>query len=154
MGSVASAPDGKELMKLIVDQNLIPKEERLNDAVLHGIEKAFEKQIAVLPEGVLSVAFITDQEIQRLNRQYRNKDAITDVLSFSYIEDGTITEELGDVVISHAQAKRQMHDDDLRLELVDLIVHGILHVLGYDHEKPADAAEMFPKQDAIVHDSL
>lgn len=141
-------------MKLQLDQKLIPKEERLNDAILHDIEQSFKKHLHKVPEGVLSIAFISDQEMQRLNRQYREKDSVTDVLSFSYIENGTIAEELGDVVISHAQAKRQMHDNDLQLELVDLIVHGILHVLGYDHEDPADAAEMFPKQDAIVHDVL
>ncbi len=141
-------------MKLILEQEMLPKEDRLSEAFLLSIQNACEKFIHHLPEGTLSIAFISDQEIQRLNRQYRQKDAVTDVLSFSFIESGTMTEELGDVVISYEQAKRQMHDGDLRLECTDLIVHGILHVLGYDHEEPADAAEMFPKQDAIVNEVL
>ena len=137
-------------MQLTIDQNLIPEEKRLSDALLHACETVLAAELPHAPEGIISIAFVSDEVIQRLNRQYRGKDKVTDVLSFSYIEDGTMQEELGDIVISFAQAERQMQNNDLVLELVDLIVHGILHVLGYDHESPADAAEMFPKQDAIV----
>lgn len=99
--------------------------------------------------GVIGVSYVSDEEIQRLNRMYRGKDKVTDVLSFAsdFVEH---TGTLGDVIISYDQAVRQAEEGDIELELVDLIVHGILHVLGYDHEEPADAAVMFPIQDSLV----
>ena len=83
---------------------------------------------------------------------YRTKDAITDVLSFPS-GDAPIFGELGDVLICFPQAERQAQGD-VQLELMDLLVHGILHVLGYDHEIPADAEVMFLLQDIIVHEVL
>lgn len=99
--------------------------------------------------GVIGISYVDDGEIRRLNRMYRGKDAVTDVLSFAsdFVEH---TGTLGDVIISYAQAVRQADEGDVELELVDLIVHGILHVLGYDHEEPADAVIMFPLQDSLV----
>lgn len=86
---------------------------------------------------------------------YRSKDTVTDVLSFSYIGQTTgESDQLGDIVISVDQAKRQSQDGDLELELADLIIHGILHVLGYDHEQAKDAKEMFPLQDRLVKNLL
>jgi len=106
------------------------------------------------PSGEMGLAFVYDEEIQRLNRMYRNKDAVTDVLSWSYFEEDPGSETLGDIVISYDQAKRQSNDGDVELEVVDLIVHGMLHVLGYDHELPEEAGEMFPLQDKIVAEIL
>jgi probable rRNA maturation factor len=83
----------------------------------------------------LSLALVTDPEICALNRQYRGKDKPTDVLSFP-LADELQPSLLGDVVISvetaARQAQRQGHS--LREELQTLLIHGILHLLGYDHE--------------------
>ncbi len=99
--------------------------------------------------GVIGVSYVDDDEIRRLNRVYRQKDAVTDVLSFAS-DFVAHTGVLGDVVLSYPQAVRQAEGGDIELEIVDLLVHGILHVLGYDHEEPADAAVMFPLQDSLV----
>ena len=85
----------------------------------------------------LSVLLTTDEEIASLNEQYRNKPNPTDVLSFSQLE-GEVTESnlLGDVVISVETALKQAAELQVTLdeELVRLLIHGTLHLLGYDHE--------------------
>jgi rRNA maturation RNase YbeY len=95
----------------------------------------------------LSLLFVGDEEIQVLNCEYRGKDKPTDVLSFSQVEGaGLVHPSLGDIVISldttRAQARR--FGVTLDAELLRLLIHGILHLLGYDHEKvPArEAAAM------------
>lgn len=134
-----------------LDQSLVPREHRLKKTVLARIGEELNKQVPTHPSGIMTLAFVTDEEIRRLNRMYRQKDKVTDVLSFGAGENGQ-QGLLGDVIIAFGQANRQAQaaDGDLALELVDLVVHGALHVLGYDHEKPEDAQAMFPLQDAIV----
>ncbi len=135
------------MITLDADQGLLSVENRLRKAQLKKIIDAIN-DITDL-NGVITLSFITDGEIQRLNRMYRKKDSVTDVLSFSYAHQKPKEGELlGEVVISFEQAKRQA--EDIELELLDLIIHGILHVLGYDHETPADAAIMLPLQDKIL----
>ena len=100
----------------------------------------------------LSVALIDDAEMRRLNATYRRVDAPTDVLAFAMREGdgGTLHPDLlGDVVISLDTAARQAAArgapiaDEVRL----LLVHGLLHLLGYDHERsPAEARRMFRRQ--------
>jgi rRNA maturation RNase YbeY len=95
--------------------------------------RALERQ-----DDELSVLLVDDQTIQSLNRQHRNIDSATDVLSFPQMEDGEfISHMLGDVVISVETAKRQAveHQFSLEQELVLLLLHGLLHLLGYDHER-------------------
>ena len=107
----------------------------------------------------LSVALIGDQDMQALNRRYRKKDRPTDVLSFGVgrvpTADALPTDPrtppplLGDVVISVDTAARQAAERNVSLaeELRFLLAHGILHLLGYDHERsPAEARRMFAKQ--------
>jgi len=99
----------------------------------------------------LSLSLVRDAEIRRLNRSYRGKDRPTDVLSFSLREGefGGLASALGDVVISLETAKRQGRQNRLTLEQeVDrLLVHGILHLAGYDHEaSPAEERRMKRKE--------
>lgn len=131
----------------VVDES-VPEGERLLEETYAKISEAVSARFPDIG-GVIGLSYVDDDEIQRLNRVYRGKDAVTDVLSFAsdYVEH---TGTLGDVIISYAQAKRQAEEGDVELELVDLIVHGMLHVLGYDHEVPSDAAVMFPLQDSLV----
>ena len=98
----------------------------------------------------LSVLLVSDAEMQRLNRDWRAKDRPTDVLSFSQRENGGAPEGLlGDVVISVDTARRQARSGGRPLgrEAERLLVHGLLHLLGYDHERSArDAAKMRQKE--------
>lgn len=105
---------------------------------LHTIWNALAKQDVQLPaQTEMAVIFLNDDQMRRYNRNYRNKDATTDVLSFPVNE--TLVDEkhyLGDVLISMPQAARQAlaanrkMEDELRI----LLLHGVLHLLGYDHE--------------------
>jgi probable rRNA maturation factor len=95
----------------------------------------------------LSIALVGDREMRPLNAKYRKKRKTTDVLSF-FIDDQPPAGVpiLGDVVISVEQARRQAQErgKTLKSEMVTLLIHGILHLLGYDHEKsPRQARIMF-----------
>ena len=83
--------------------------------------------------GTLTVAIVSDARVRALNRQYRRKDKATDVLSFPSDERGC----LGDVVIAAGVAARQAREagHTLATELRVLALHGLLHLLGYDHER-------------------
>jgi len=92
----------------------------------------------------VSILFVTDETICRLNRQYRAIDSATDVLAFSMREgeDADLHPELmGDVVISVETARRQAQEagHSLERELAILLVHGILHLAGFDHLNPEEA---------------
>jgi probable rRNA maturation factor len=97
----------------------------------------------------LSLSFVEEEEIEALHRRYMDEPGSTDVLSFP-LEPDDVDEEgvrlLGDVVICPAVAARNnpaAPDGEVRL----LLVHGILHLLGYDHEEPKDKAAMWARQE-------
>lgn len=93
-----------------------------------------------LPSNVseVSIVFTDDLEIQKLNLTYRSKDYPTDVLSFSQIEGSNSVNatSLGDIIISLETAQKQApeFENDFNSEIKRLLVHGLLHLLGYDHE--------------------
>lgn len=103
-----------------------------------------------LPDAELSVLLCDDGVIQALNKDYRNKNAPTDVLSFSMNEGDTpvpMPQLLGDVVISVETARRQALDlsHSLLDEVTSLLIHGILHLVGHTHDTPEEEKEMFSK---------
>ncbi|MCX7846031.1 MAG: rRNA maturation RNase YbeY [Dictyoglomaceae bacterium] len=91
----------------------------------------------------ISIVLVDDDKIRELNKRYRNKDKSTDVLSFFLGRDpkGRI---IGEIYISIPTAERQSQKNDKSLldELVFLSLHGLLHILGYDHENLVDKEEM------------
>ncbi len=108
----------------------------------------------------VSVLLTDDADIRQLNRDYRGIDAPTDVLAFAMREgeEGHVNPHLlGDLVISLETAARQATTNDalsqtggnLETEAALLAVHGMLHLLGYDHQTPKDATVMFEKQKTI-----
>ena len=120
------------------------------DALLEGfLRDAHRLLVSIdLPDGELSVVFCDDTHIRVLNRDHRGIDRPTDVLSFAMQEGEHTLEEdpvLGDLVVSMDTARRQARElgHELSHELRVLLVHGLLHLLGYDHETgEEDAAEM------------
>ena len=100
----------------------------------------------------LSIVLVSDAQIKRLNKLYRNKDKPTDVLSFPIgekVEDWLI---LGDIVISVDTAKRQAQElgHSLEEELKRLLVHGLVHLLGYDHELGGEEEKKFFELEEFV----
>lgn len=108
----------------------------------------------------VSVSFVDNNEIRRLNKLYRDKDKPTDVLSFPLGENGVydVNNEtgavlLGDVVISIETAIKQakMYNHPLEREVGFLTVHSMLHLLGYDHEtSPLEAERMHEKEEMVL----
>jgi len=107
----------------------------------------------------LAVVITDDQEIQALNRQFRDVDAPTDVLAFADDETGQAFVDgsdeppyIGDVIVSLPRAREQAaeHGHSTTEELRLLVVHGVLHLLGYDHATPSEQAAMWARQDAIL----
>ena len=111
------------------------------------------------PEAALSIVITDDDEIRSLNRQFRHVDAPTDVLAFADdpTEQAFVTAPdeppyLGDVIVSYPRARvqsaTQRHSVVAELRL--LIVHGVLHLLGYDHGTPNEKAAMWRAQTAVL----
>ena len=108
-----------------------------------------------------AVVFVSDSEIRKLNRDYRNVDAVTDVISFA-IKDSTddyqITDEvensLGDIFIGLKQAEQQAleYGHSLKREVEFLFVHGLLHLLGYDHDSEKEEKVMFALQKEVLNE--
>ncbi len=104
----------------------------------------------------VSVLLTDDPHMTQLNREYREIDAPTDVLAFAMQEgednNSLNTNILGDVVISLETAERQAKEEthSLEEEVAFLTVHGVLHLLGYDHQTHNEATAMFEKQDVIL----
>jgi probable rRNA maturation factor len=129
-----------------------------------GIERAVQTvlRLEAAPSGAsLSVVITDDDEIRSLNRQFRGVDAPTDVLSFAddapdlpFVDASGEPPYLGDVVLSfpraQAQAAEQAHSAAQEVYL--LVVHGVLHLLGYDHAEPEKKSVMWARQETILRE--
>ncbi|WP_449620614.1 rRNA maturation RNase YbeY [Robertmurraya sp. Marseille-Q9965] len=109
----------------------------------------------------LSVTFVSNDRIQEINREYRDKDYATDVISFALeemgegeieVSGGDIPRVLGDIIISIKKAEEQAEEygHSFEREMGFLAVHGLLHLLGYDHENEEDEKIMFGRQKDIL----
>lgn len=107
----------------------------------------------------ISVTFVDNPGIKELNAQYRDKDAVTDVLSFPMGENGVWDKNpetgafiLGDVVISMEKAVEQadIYGHSLQREVGYLTAHSVLHLLGYDHMEPLDRVHMREKEELVM----
>lgn len=111
-----------------------------------------------IANAIFSIIFVEDEEIHKLNRDYRGVDRITDVISFAFEDNEDIVYNdirvLGDIYICIPQMKRQAVDygHSEKRELSFLAVHGLLHLLGYDHMTKEDEQKMFSLQELILND--
>ena len=99
----------------------------------------------------LSLAFVSDAEIKKLNFTYRGLNNITDVLSFS-----GDNENLGEIIIDYNQIKRQAGDfkNSAEKELIFILVHGLLHLIGYDDKTDADREKMIKIGEKFIKNYL
>lgn len=131
-------------------------EEAVEKAAAKALEyEGFEKDCEI------SVSIVDDAEIRQINKQFRQIDRATDVLSFPQLtfEEGDEPERnengeilLGDVVISleRATAQAAEYGHSLKREVAFLTAHSMLHLMGYDHMEPEEEAEMFRRQKEIL----
>ena len=121
------------------------------------------KTESVSPPYEISLVFTDSETVQRLNRDYRGIDAPTDVLSFHMLPNKTTNKlpfilppdgvtHMGEVIISYPQAARQAKEQghSAEQELAVLIIHGILHLLGYDHEQPREKVKMRAREKELL----
>ncbi len=119
------------------------------------VRRVVQQLLAAIGEAAseISLEFVGDVRMRRLNREYRKKDRTTDVLAFASREaGGPPSPLLGDVVVSVPTASRQAKSlkHSLNEELLRLMIHGVLHLVGYDHERSeAEARKMKRKEQAL-----
>lgn len=150
-------------MQIYFDQNIEgdSQEKVYGETMKKALSVILSKE-GIDEEGAeVSVSFVTPEEIQSLNRDYRNVDSVTDVLSFPQfdsvddlidMQEETGVAELGDVVICMDRAKEQAEEfgHPLEREVIYLFVHSILHLLGYDHMEEEQKAEMRAREDEVM----
>lgn len=154
-------------MSVLIDNR---QEEIIVDEVMEAfVVQVVEKVLAYEEcedEFEVSISFVNNEEMRSLNKEYRNIDKETDVLSFplvEFIEEELNAEDenaeyieeeiaLGDIVISMEKALEQSEEygHSFNRELAFLLIHGMLHLLGYDHDEEASEGEMFDKQEEIL----
>lgn len=106
-----------------------------------------------------SINLVGEKKIKTLNSLYRDKDKITDVLAFALKDEKTPADDLydlGDVFICVSQIKRQAREFDISFkeEFTRILIHGVLHLLGFDHIKEKDAKKMFSLQEKILQKTI
>ncbi|MFA5421567.1 MAG: rRNA maturation RNase YbeY [Bacilli bacterium] len=109
---------------------------------------------------VIEINIVSDDEIRAINKAYRGIDKPTDVISFAFLDDikaeiriqGDVPRLLGEIIISHETALRQAkaYGHPLEREMKFLLAHGMLHLLGYDHQSAEEERIMFALQDQIL----
>ncbi|WP_434389393.1 rRNA maturation RNase YbeY [Melittangium boletus] len=154
-----------ELAHMEEPEEASPEENRVTVQVAHPQGKRFAKQVTDLAEAFLekleltgcelSISLVGDHAIRRLNRTWRKKDKATDVLSFPAGEAPKGTpgpRQLGDIVISLDTAKVQAkeYERTLESEVARYLAHGLLHLLGHDHERPKDAQRMARAEEQLL----
>lgn len=119
-------------------------------ALIRGLPEADRKR--AFRDGLIYLVFLDEKSARKLNREFRGKDRATDVLSFSGVEPGS----LGELVFAPDVLKIQAREHGLsyRFELGYMVIHGVLHLLGYEHEGTGFAAKrrqekMFALQDLL-----
>ena len=129
---------------------------QIDDELTSDIEKSI--RICLLQElnddnYEISLSFVSESEIRKLNRDYRDKDSVTDVLSFPLDDDFAIqTNLLGDIIICCKRAIEQAkeYNHSIKREIVYLVVHSMFHLLGYDHIDESDRIIMRNKEKSAL----
>ncbi len=130
-------------------------DEKINEKDIKLVVDATSKRLDV-KDAIVSINLIDNKRIHEINKAYRGVDRETDVISFAFLEDETDPdmdiENLGEIYISlekaHSQALEYGHS--FKRELCFLVVHGLLHLLGYDHMTEKEEKEMFSLQEEIL----
>ncbi|MGQ9003072.1 rRNA maturation RNase YbeY [Bacillus subtilis] len=149
-------------MSLLID--IVDETGSVSEEMLKEVENLL--QFAAEREGVqdqaeVSVTIVSNNDIHQINKEYRGKDAPTDVISFALEEEGEGEIEivgaemppvLGDIIISADRTREQAeeYNHSFKRELGFLAVHGFLHLLGYDHMTKEEEEEMFTKQKELL----
>ena len=141
-------------------------EDKSYDKIVEKVlQKCYEEEKLLDSKLIITITFTTPEEIHKINKEYRQVDRPTDVLSFPMFERKELEEKiekqdfehedvLGDIIISIEKVKEQAieYGHSFERELSYMIVHGFYHLMGYDHIKEEDKKEMRPKEEKILNE--
>ena len=135
-------------INLFNENNLLQKIDY--NKIIEDIENLFNQEFDCEKE--VSVIFVNSEEIHSMNKQYRDIDRPTDVLSFEEYED----DYLGEIFICEEKVYEQAisYNHSNEREFAFLLTHGLLHLLGYDHIEKEDEEVMFKKQDELLNKTI
>lgn len=154
-------------MKGIVQVEFLDIEENIeyNNIINKVVNQCFVEEKLENTKLYISITLTTPENIRKINREYRNIDKETDVLSFPMFEqeelgkiieskDNIVEDVLGDIIISVERVKEQAieYGHSFERELAYMLVHGFYHLMGYDHIKEEDKVLMRPKEEKILKD--
>lgn len=142
----------------------IEKNEEFEDIINKVLNTCFKEENLLDTNLYISVTLTNPENIRKINKEYRNVDKETDVLSFPMFEKDEIQaiieskeydvdDVLGDIIISIERVKEQSKEygHSFERELAYMVVHGFYHLMGYDHIKEEDKEKMRPKEENILH---
>ncbi len=133
----------------IFNTNIVEDTEPTFNLSWDDIKKSYETLFLDSPLDEVNIVFVESEYIQDLNKQYRDIDAPTDVLSFQFTED----EKLGEIYISPEYVYKSFQGNEYEEEILRLIIHGTLHILGHDHKESLNDSpdeEMFVLQEKLL----
>ncbi len=135
---------------LEIDFSNRTKKFRVNKHKLFSIIKKIGK-LSGTDSGILSLSFVEQEEIRKINKKFRGKDTPTNVISFPFMDVAGNKKLLGDIVICPLIAKKQAREqgNDFNDYVAFLIIHGFLHLIGYDHIKEKERIVMEKKEEEI-----
>ena len=141
-------------------------EDKSYDKIVEKVlQKCYEEEKLLDSKLIITITFTTPEQIHKINKEYRQVDRPTDVLSFPMFERKELEEKiakqdfeyedvLGDIIISIEKVKEQAIEyvHSFERELSYMLVHGFYHLMGYDHIKEEDKKEMRPKEEKILNE--
>lgn len=131
-----------------------PYREEISDQTLLSCVETTLEMVGVSDSPSVTIMITDDENMREMNRRYRNLDKSTDVLAFQadFVDPDLESRYLGDVVISYPQAEVQAlnREHNVEEELQLLVVHGLLHLVGYDHDTQSGKEEMWSIQSRVL----
>ncbi|MBC7503578.1 rRNA maturation RNase YbeY [Candidatus Gracilibacteria bacterium] len=126
----------------------LPESFTIDETRISRIFELVSLSVDISQLGILNIAFLADDEIQSLNREHRGNDSTTDVLSFHYFDDFSdlsIADTAGEIILSESRiiSQAQEHGHSRERECEILVLHSILHIIGFDHETNEEYADMW-----------
>lgn len=127
---------------------------QISELIIEQILKQISQDVSISQSWTLNIVFLDDQSIQKLNKDYRNIDKTTDVLSFHYYDDFSqldIDEVAWEIIMSQSKISSQAAEYKLgeEYEFYKLFIHSVLHILWYDHEEEQEYIIMQALEDKI-----
>ena len=137
------------MLALLLNQSYLRGRQKLPLAAVRRAARVISRSLRIKSKQTISVVFVSEREIRRLNKHWRSIDKPTDVLSFK-LKPGLHDFTIGEVILCLSDIKKHLRkNQNTREEVWRALIHGILHIYGFDHVKKKDAPIMLKLQEKI-----